>query len=98
MPSFCADTEYIVTHGYFYDVAHNRAAWLDSTWSFDFERKEWERVQFDGAIPLARYSATCATYGGDLIMHGGDDGGESQGLKSYRHSFFAGSSLSQSRV
>lgn len=91
--SHCAivsKSKMIITHGYFFDVSRNEAAWLQNTWIFDADAHTWSRVDLPPAHPLpaARYGATCVENDGTLIMHGGDDGGHSHGLRSYVHSFF----------
>jgi hypothetical protein len=47
-------------------------------------------LTFADSVPLARYGATCNEFEGNLYFHGGDDGGNSKGLRSYVHTFFSG--------
>jgi hypothetical protein len=47
--SHCAatvDNKLVVTHGYFFNVKTNSAAWLDDTWSFDFVSHSWSKINF----------------------------------------------------
>ncbi len=79
---------------YHYDMsaAHNGATWLSDTWSLSLATQRWRRlhghVVHPSQGPLARYAAIATLVGGDLFLHGGDDGGNSERLPSYKHAVF----------
>ena len=87
-----SDRALLVSHGYHYALSGGGATWLSDTWRFEFDSRRWMRlhdhIPHPAVGPVARYAAIGVLVGGDLFMHGGDDGGNAEKVPSYKHAIY----------
>ncbi len=49
------------------------------TWRYSLSRQTWTKLSDGKGGPSGRYGSVGVLFGNSLILHGGDDGGASQG-------------------
>eukprot|EP00775_Hariotina_reticulata_P012472 gene12472-biopygen14358 len=77
--------QWIISHGYHYNKNKQQAVWLSDTWAYDFTKQDPGWAVLSNAQPSNISTAPCGRFGhamavlsGQLLLHGGNDGGLSK--------------------